>query len=277
MKKWFFLFAILSGSLVGCQQDDDEDNSPTPAPTTPITPTPGPQMDSIYVEPEQQEAFIGLISRTTCGLCGQFGHPNFDEVLRTQPNVNGVSFHYSSSDDLATPEGFEFSQFMGLRGTPSYTENLSNFGSSVQNWRDAITNAQALSLQAQIGMSAQFTAERSARLHVDVSFVQSITAPVQLAIYMTENNLVGGQADYGASPSFVEDYIHNHTLRGSVTGLWGESLVSAPQAGQMVQRSYDVTLPSNTNPLHVWYVAVLYEVNGAGEPVRVINSQTLKR
>ncbi|NEQ49167.1 MAG: Omp28-related outer membrane protein [Leptolyngbya sp. SIO3F4] len=274
MKLPVFALAALFLTMTACNQDDEGDDSPNPQPID----NGGMTSDSFYVEPTMtQEVFAGIMTRTSCGFCGQHGHPNFDRALREQADLNGVSFHYSQSDDLATQEGLDFVQFIGLRGTPSYTEDLTNFSSDHGGWLNSIGAARNRELQAVIGMYGKKMDESTFRIEVETEFVKAISGNVNLAVYYTENNVVHGQQDYGANPTFVENYIHNHTLRGSVSGIWGVSLVESPSAGQKEMRQYNVKLPAGVNGEYVWYVAVLYEVNGNGDPIRVINSQTLKR
>ena len=47
---------------------------------------------------------------------------------------------------------------------------------------------------------------------------------LQMNIVLTESGVIDYQTDYDADPQVIEDYEHNHVMRKSLTGFWGQSL-----------------------------------------------------
>ena len=59
---------------------------------------------------------------------------------------------------------------------------------------------------------------------VQTEILQSISAPLSLNVIVTESEIIAYQTDYAADPQEIPDYEHNHVMRKSITGAWGQSL-----------------------------------------------------
>lgn len=95
------------------------------------------EYDAMYsIDPEKRfEPFVGIVSATSCGECGRSGHPNFDEFVTEQTDINGVAFHYSNSDVMSNEWGYEFAQTIQLTSTPTYTTGVRKFPGNNNQWR----------------------------------------------------------------------------------------------------------------------------------------------
>lgn len=75
-------------------------------------------------------------------------------------------------------------------------------------------------------------------LHTHVTFSEAVAGEVRLALLVSENHLIAAQLDYGSDPEVIEDFEHNHMLRGSVTGADGLVVATDPAAGSTLQLDY---------------------------------------
>mgnify|MGYP000991855441 CR=1 FL=1 len=123
----YVVLALIPFWILACSKDDESGN---PGNTMPIDPGIVTDTFSVGFE-EKYEPFVGLITRNTCGICGQSGHPLFDGFLSENQQVNGASFNYSTSDPLYHPEAKEYVDFVQISGTPNYIVNNINFASSL--------------------------------------------------------------------------------------------------------------------------------------------------
>lgn len=93
----------------------------------------------------------------------------------------------------------------------------------------------------------------------------------RLMIYVVEDSLSLQQADYyngTSSNSYMVDYIHNHTVRGSLTGIWGTTITPDAQGNFTYELNCNLatTLPTQNAPYitkgyNSKLVAFLYRYN----------------
>lgn len=89
---------------------------------------------------------------------------------------------------------------------------------------------------------------------VELKVVSDLTDPVSLAVYFSEDSIIQWQKDGGNN---VQNYVHNHVLRGSLNGTYGEDL-GVLSAGDIISKTYeDFLTPNDANPAHIYLVAVL--------------------
>ena len=58
-------------------------------------------------------------------------------------------------------------------------------------------------------------------LHTHITFSDAVAGEVRLALLISENNIIAAQLDYQNDPEVIEDFEHNHMLRGSLSGADG--------------------------------------------------------
>jgi len=102
-------------------------------------------------------------------------------------------------------------------------------------------------------------------IHVHTTWFEAVEGPVRLALLVSENHLVGPQLYYNnpAGSEYVEDYEHEHMLRGSVTGAKGLVVAENPVAGETLQQCYAFTWNANWDASNSDLVAVLTRANGS--------------
>ena len=61
---------------------------------------------------------------------------------------------------------------------------------------------------------------------------------MRLALLISENHLIAAQLDYQNDPEVIEDFEHNHMLRGSPSGADGLVIATDLAAGSTLQLDY---------------------------------------
>ena len=85
---------------------------------------------------------------------------------------------------------------------------------------------------------------------------------VRLALLINENSLIAAQLDYQSDPQVIEDFEHNHLLRGSLSGADGLVVASDPGAGSTVQLDYTLVWNDEWVLDNSHVLAVLTNANG---------------
>jgi hypothetical protein len=111
---------------------------------------------------------------------------------------------------------------------------------SPNNWTTVVGAELALTPSAHLQGVAipDPDAPGNVHLHTHVTFADAIPGEVRLALLISESHLVAAQLDYGSSPEVIEDFEHNHLLRGSLSGAEGLVIATDPAAGSTIQLDY---------------------------------------
>lgn len=122
-------------------------------------------------------------------------------------------------------------------------------------WASRLSEWYTKPADAGIDMSATYNAgNRNISASVDIKILKDLSNPSKLAVYFIEDSIVKWQKD---GSSDVEFYVHNHVLRGSLNGTYGED-IGTLNAGDEVSRTYSNTLtPNDAVPEKVKLVAIL--------------------
>jgi hypothetical protein len=144
-------------------------------------------------------------------------------------------------------------------------------------WSSKAAQLVDLPPEAWIDLSPLFaTASRSLSLNASVNIISPIEDSLNLALYISEDNITSPQTDYSADPEDVLNYTHRHVLRGSMNGAWGLPLATGTSfaAGSTFSANASYTLPANWNENNVHVVAILFKANSKevvqAEDVKII-------
>lgn len=98
-------------------------------------------------------------------------------------------------------------------------------------------------------------------IEVDVTYFTEGAASHNLVVAITEDSIVSKQANSDSPDGYVEDYVHNHMLRGSVTqGSFGIPLKSATiVAGETFQRVFNHALNPDWDPAQLHVIAYVMD------------------
>lgn len=169
-------------------------------------------------------------------------------------------FTYDFRNPIATQIATDFN-VIGQPFPKGMVNRMINTSTSTQlildwaNWEPKVSEWLALPADAGIEITPTYNAgNRNISAEVKVKVVNELTDPVSLAVYFSEDSIIQWQKDGSTN---VQNYVHNHVLRGSLNGVYGESL--GPQAaGTEITRTYSGTLtPNDAVADNVHLVAVL--------------------
>ncbi len=165
--------------------------------------------------------------------------------------------------NFKTSEGNELDVFFGnsKQGNPNGLINRVGYPNSTVlksgKWESTIQGLLNTKARLSIKLKANYDKNlNSISVEADLKYNTPSTPNDYLCVYILEDSIVQYQADIRYTPPDRWDYVHNHVLRGSVTGTWGEQLsASAITAGQTFKKTYNYTIPSGktwrTNKLKI--------------------------
>lgn len=135
-------------------------------------------------------------------------------------------------DYYGKPNGFPTAIFNGLASSMSGTSS---------NWKQKAS--EALTVPTYISMSAKCSYDNDTReLAVDysVEFLDDINMGLNVTVWLVENKILGTQTMPNGRIDF--NYVHNHVLRASLNGDWGEKLDPPFKEGGRKEGSASMTL-----------------------------------
>ena len=260
MKKFLVLFCAATLVIGSCKKD-----------TTTATP-----MKSVSTD---YKAFILEFTATWCEFCGTYGYPNWDPTfVNHKYKVTGISVHPADALVAADyPEGDTLQNFYNCTGYPTTGVNAQGGGYPSATYFDGLVNpAIAANAQAKAGIGlTQKVDGNNMVVTTKTVFFSDLTGKYNLAVYVTEDNLVSDQT---TTTNPIVGAVHNHVFRGAAGHhAFGTTIISTQATkGMQIDGSYTIPLPAdvvNKSNLHV--VVVLFQVDASGHPTAVINSNTL--
>jgi hypothetical protein len=152
--------------------------------------------------------------------------------------------------DYTTAEGATIYGYYQPIGVPTGLVNRkAHQGSLVlfkDCWEAAVNELIDLPAEAFIEIEAEYEAvSRQLNIHVHTEFLTDISGQLNVTVFITESGIVSAQknknASIGPTPEWP-DYEHNHMLRASLNGPWGESLAENPTAGTSLNKDFSTVL-----------------------------------
>ena len=138
---------------------------------------------------------------------------------------------------------------------------VSQWAEEVEGFTDNIPMA---GIQMEI---AHDTLRQKTTVHVHVTWFDNVDGSVRLSLLISENNLVAPQLWYPSAnppgPGFVENYTHNHVLRGSINGAKGLVIATGVIAGDTQQHCYTFQWNSEWRAENSEIIALLTDDGGA--------------
>ncbi|MDE7346580.1 MAG: Omp28 family outer membrane lipoprotein [Muribaculaceae bacterium] len=134
--------------------------------------------------------------------------------------------------DYYQPSGFPAAIFNGLKSSMS-----GSTADWIQRASEALTAMTNVSLSATCGYEE---ATRNLTVDYDVEFLDYINHKLNVTIWLVENKIMGTQTMPNGRPDF--NYEHNHVLRTSLNGDWGQELGESFAEGERMTGSASITL-----------------------------------
>ncbi|HPH81296.1 MAG TPA: Omp28 family outer membrane lipoprotein [Flavobacteriales bacterium] len=174
--------------------------------------------------------------------------------------------HYP--EDYRTETGNELDSYFGnsATGLPNGLINRKEFNGQTiiqyTDWSSRATELLTLQPEAFMWITPSYnTSSRILNVSIKTKILQDIGEGLSIALYLTEDSIISAQKDYDQLPdNLVENYVHRHMLRGSISGTWGNTLSAASSyiTGEEYTTTGTFTLPAEWNDEHVEIIAVLY-------------------
>jgi hypothetical protein len=164
--------------------------------------------------------------------------------------------------DYRTPEGNELNSYFALQGYPMGMVNRAEYGGSLllvkDSWQSAVDAQADLDIQAWITIDNSYNAStRKLDCSLETEFLADLSGTYNICVYLLESGIVSPQKTLTGT---VLDYTHNHMLRTTLNGTWGEPVGTDGQAvtGSKVTNNYSYTLPAEWNADNCAIVAYIY-------------------
>lgn len=123
--------------------------------------------------------------------------------------------------DYRTTEGSELAADFSITLYPSAVFNQSAYNGAYEvskdNWSQAIEHFNHQPAVAAIQMINEVSGT-TLTAHTKTTFLSDYEGPVKLALFVAEDSIVSPQKD---GSNTIEEYVHNHMLRGSLNGTYG--------------------------------------------------------
>lgn len=127
----------------------------------------------------------------------------------------------SFPSDFRTEEGTELASDFTITSYPNAVFNQSPFGGTygvgMSEWEQALGQFSQQPAIAAIQIINEF-AGNSLTVHTKTTFLTEYESSVKLALFVIEDGIVSPQIDGSET---IEDYVHDHMLRGSLNGTYG--------------------------------------------------------
>ncbi len=214
------------------------------------------------------EEFTG----TWCGWCTDGGYI-LNKLLEANPHANAAALHVGVEgfpDPMQIPAGFELSETYHTAFPHAMFDRLRLHGVTIpvtrtvwfESYSTAYNEPAVLSVDVESFLEAN---SRKLNITSVVKFVDFVgQADLRINIYVIEDgitsseegyaqqNYLSNNDDYKDSPFFnepplIEDYVHDHVVRASLTGAWGDKLEGSFFAGASVSAEHSFDIPEDMN------------------------------
>jgi hypothetical protein len=205
--------------------------------------------------------------------------PEAAEIAHTLKTLHGeqlvlLTVHagfYSSPDatgnftaDFRTPEGTETNDFynISLYGYPMGLINRTNYNSLPivikDDWETAVAIQLEIEPQADITITNTYNAgTRKLDCLLESEFLEDMDGTYNICVFIVESGIISPQQ---SEQDVILTYEHNHVLRTSMNGTWGDVVGNNGVAlsGSKLTNNYSYTLPAEWNAANCGVVAFIY-------------------
>jgi thiol-disulfide isomerase/thioredoxin len=164
--------------------------------------------------------------------------------------------------DYRTSVGNDLNAYFAFPAYPMGMVNRTAFSGSTillkDSWESAVEAQLELDPEASIEITnTYFPSDRKLDCTVETEFLTDKEGIYNICVFVMESLIVSPQQTEGG---VVTDYVHNHMLRASMNGTWGELVGADGSAvnGVKVSNSYTMNLPAGWNDVNCAVVAFVY-------------------
>ena len=136
-------------------------------------------------------------------------------------------------------------------------QKITNFG----QWDELVIQESYVEPEMDMSMELEYNeTDSTVKVIVKTDFLVNSSADDNLAIYVTEDSLISPQKTPGGA--VIEDYVHNHVLRASITGTLGVQLSSTViNKGSSISKEYTYKIPNGFRHNQLGFVAFIQDKN----------------
>lgn len=134
-------------------------------------------------------------------------------------------------------------------------QKIMNFG----QWDEIVIQESYVEPEMDISMELEYNeADRTVKVIVTTDYLVNSSLDDYLAIYVTEDSLISPQKN--PTGDVIEDYVHDHVLRGSLTGTLGAQLSSSViNKGSSIIKEFSYKIPDEFRPEHLGFIAFIQD------------------
>lgn len=237
MKKLFLsltslvmVFAVASCDII----DKDQTLLPAPTNVTPDNPDDNPSEIDITQTHTEKYVLAEEFTGQKCLNCPK-GHRKLAALKEQYGKRLTVVGIHAGPGSLVPPlfrtEAGDayYSKFANNTPLPALMVSRKKFGSSYvydksyKTWDVPIAEQMEQKAKINIFAVAEYTDTQKIKVTVKGKVLEGNTLPKSMVqVYLLEDKLIAPQVDGNTT---VENYEHNHVLRGAVNGIWGEEFV----------------------------------------------------
>lgn len=179
--------------------------------------------------------------------------------------------------DYRCTEGTSLNDYFNIMQYPTGLVNRKAYEGKIRllptSWESAILAELKQEPLAFIQLENTFNPQnRNLRIETDIKILQNLEGEYTYTLYLIENHLISSQKNnnsfVGPVPD-ITDYVHNHVLRTSINGIWGETL--HPGNGfvkdETIQLIHNFIMSENWNASQCHVVALMSKV-GTNEVIQ---------
>ncbi len=206
-----------------------------------------------------------------CPNCPQ-GAQSVNDMYAAYPeNVIAVALHpydhiltdYLGVQDpgLRSEEATVMYNYYKPDGFPAAVFNGTIMDSSTGAWNGTFRKELIKKPQAEIELSRSYDeTSRELKVRYSINYLDNVQTETNIQVWITESGIVAPQINEG-TPKLIPNYVHNHVLRASMTGDWGESLGDSHKYGEVVHGEASYTLPAEWDAEKCHVVAFVQRVS----------------
>ncbi len=173
------------------------------------------------------------------------------------------------SKDFRTEEGEELNDFFGCINYPIGMVNRTDYENqrllTPSAWGSAVASITELPPAFAMDLDLDYSPVNAIlEISVDVTSLINCINEYHLSVFIIEDGIISPQRtnnpDYPTG--IIEDYEHNHMLRKSVNGAWGDVLIDDHFAfGDTFSKQYQLTLDPEWVPENCSVIAFVYRTD----------------
>ena len=196
--------------------------------------------------------------------CTYYGNTN----PYASPHTTDTSFNYDfrCEEGIFLGGGDTDGGYMDLDAVPAGLINTFNpalINNSTNGW--ATDFAKYYSTYPEFSFEVS-TAFADSAISADIKLRSEVVTSRKLSLvaYVIEDGIVGWQFDYESTPQEIGNYVHNHVLRTSLNGVFGEDVKADNaqlSAGDVIEKSYSKAVRSDWNVANCKVIAFVYDTD----------------